>query len=55
MHQFDRDIRLHTETDRLFSGIIADNWSINGVPDGGYLMAFRRLVGHIRNAGLYQV
>jgi hypothetical protein len=39
MHQFDRDIQLHTDTDRLFSGIIADNWSINDVPDGGYLMA----------------
>ncbi len=39
MHQFDRDIQLHMETDRLFSGAIADNWSINGVPDGGYLMA----------------
>jgi len=38
MHQFDRDLQLHAETDRLFSGKISDNWSINAVPDGGYLM-----------------
>ena len=39
MHQFDKDILLKSETPRAFAGHIADNWSINGVPNGGYLMA----------------
>ncbi|MGD9079272.1 MAG: thioesterase family protein [Desulfobacterales bacterium] len=39
MHQFDRDILFKAGEPFSFSGQIADNWSINGVPDGGYLMA----------------
>ena len=39
MHQFDQDISLNTDGENFFSGTIADNWSINGVPNGGYLMA----------------
>lgn len=39
MHQFDQDT-LFTPDERLtFSGHITKNWSINGVPNGGYLMA----------------
>jgi acyl-CoA thioesterase len=39
MHQFDRDILFKVDEPFSFSGQIAENWSINGVPDGGYLMA----------------
>lgn len=39
MHQFDRDIAFKPGESFSFSGQIADNWSVNGVPDGGYLMA----------------
>jgi acyl-CoA thioesterase len=39
MHQFDRDILLHVEKPNHYSGNITGNWSINGVPNGGYLMA----------------
>ena len=39
MHQFDRDILFKAGEPFSFSGQIADNWSVNGVPDGGYLMA----------------
>ena len=39
MHQFDADISFdRTETHR-FRGIVSDRWSVNGNPDGGYLMA----------------
>jgi acyl-CoA thioesterase len=39
MHQFDHDILFKAGEPFSFSGQITDNWSINGVPDGGYLMA----------------
>ena len=39
MHQFDHDILFKAGEPFSFSGQIAENWSINGVPDGGYLMA----------------
>jgi len=39
MHQFDQDILFKPGESFSFSGHITDNWSINGVPDGGYLMA----------------
>ena len=39
MHQFDQDTLLSMDEPFSFSGRITENWSINGVPDGGYLMA----------------
>ncbi|MFZ5565046.1 MAG: thioesterase family protein [Thermodesulfobacteriota bacterium] len=39
MHQFDRDIALEQQADRLFSATVTPNWSVNNNPDGGYLMA----------------
>jgi len=39
MHQFDQDILFAPGEPFSFSGHITDNWSINTVPDGGYLMA----------------
>jgi hypothetical protein len=39
VHRFDKDIFLESETPQAYTGHIADNWSINGVPNGGYLMA----------------
>ena len=39
MHLFDQDILFEPGKDLSFSGQITDNWSVNGIPDGGYLMA----------------
>jgi acyl-CoA thioesterase len=39
MHQFDQDISIKAGEPFSFSAHITENWSINGVPDGGYLMA----------------
>ena len=39
MHQFDRDISLKEEDSNQYSGTMTDNWSINGIPNGGYLLA----------------
>ncbi|MDP2643334.1 MAG: thioesterase family protein [Desulfobacterales bacterium] len=39
MHRFDQDISLAAVTPLLLNGNITDNWSINGIPNGGYIMA----------------
>ena len=39
MHLFDHDIRFEPDGPLSFSGQITDNWSINEIADGGYLMA----------------
>lgn len=39
MHPFDQDISLKNQEPFRFDGRISDNWSINGTPNGGYLMA----------------
>jgi hypothetical protein len=39
MHQFDEDIAIESGEKFSFTGTITDNWSINGNPNGGYLMA----------------
>lgn len=39
MHLFDTDIQLHDLGKSRFAGVVSDNWSVNGNPDGGYLMA----------------
>jgi len=39
MHLFDHDILFEPDGPLSFYGQITDNWSINGIADGGYLMA----------------
>jgi len=39
MYLFDRDILLDELGDSRFTGVVSDNWSVNGNPNGGYLMA----------------
>jgi acyl-CoA thioesterase len=40
MHRFDEDIANHCLEDPLTLGVrVTPNWSINGLPNGGYLMA----------------
>lgn len=39
MHAFDQDISLTSRQPFSFRSNISDNWSVNGIPDGGYLMA----------------
>jgi acyl-CoA thioesterase len=39
MHLFDKDILIEPFEHFSYSGHITENWSINGVPNGGYLMA----------------
>jgi hypothetical protein len=39
MHLFDQDIRIIPVDDKSYKTTVAGNWSINGTPDGGYLMA----------------
>ena len=40
MHPFDNDIALTpADADNQYTGVISSNWSINKVPNGGYLMA----------------
>jgi len=40
MYIFDKDILLKQKNEFDFEGVVAPNWSINGNPNGGYLMAF---------------
>jgi hypothetical protein len=39
MHQFDQDILFLPDEAFSFNGQITQNWSVNEIPDGGYLMA----------------
>ncbi len=39
MHPFDQDISLTPDPALGFRAIVSDRWSVNGIPDGGYLMA----------------
>ncbi len=39
MHIFDQDISLTPQQPFCFRSTVSDNWSVNGIPDGGYLMA----------------
>ncbi|MGM0453888.1 MAG: thioesterase family protein [Thermodesulfobacteriota bacterium] len=39
MHLFDEDIALNSETPGGFTTKVSSNWSINGHPNGGYLLA----------------
>jgi len=39
VHQFDQDIAIMPGDEGDYTGIISSNWSINEVPNGGYLMA----------------
>ncbi len=43
MFLFDRDIgikRIEADSDReMFAGDLSNNWGVNNVPNGGYLMA----------------
>jgi hypothetical protein len=38
-HPFDQDLSLTRLAPFRFRGNVTDNWSINGIPNGGYLMA----------------
>jgi hypothetical protein len=38
-HPFDQDLSLTRLAPFRFQGTVTDNWSINGIPNGGYLMA----------------
>lgn len=39
LHLFDQDIRITPGDDNRYKTTVSDSWSINGTPDGGYLMA----------------
>ena len=39
MHQFDQDLMVSSDEPLSFTGNLSDNWSINAIPNGGYLMA----------------
>jgi len=39
MHRFDQDIAFATESPGRLVGAVSGNWSINGNPNGGYLLA----------------
>ncbi len=39
MHIFDQDIDITAQNPSFFNAVVSDNWSVNGIPDGGYLMA----------------
>jgi hypothetical protein len=39
MNLFDTDVLLEETGNSHFTGVVSDNWSVNGNPNGGYLMA----------------
>ena len=39
MHPFDEDLVLESENPGVFTTTVSSNWSINGNPNGGYLLA----------------
>ncbi len=39
VHLYDQDIAVSNKEALKYTAVISSNWSINGVPDGGYLMA----------------
>lgn len=39
MSLFDKDIQIEDMGNSCFAGTVSDNWSVNGNPNGGYLMA----------------
>ena len=39
MNLFDKDMLLDDRGNSHFAGVVTDNWSVNGNPNGGYLMA----------------
>ncbi len=39
MGMFDDDIKVFEKSPGIFEGNVSDNWSVNGNPNGGYLMA----------------
>ncbi|MDT8273095.1 MAG: thioesterase family protein, partial [Desulfomonilia bacterium] len=39
MYLFDEDMLVSPQTPTLFAAVVSGNWSINGIPNGGYLMA----------------
>jgi acyl-CoA thioesterase len=39
MHRFDRAVQVTQEQPLFFKGLVTPDWSINGTPNGGYLMA----------------
>jgi hypothetical protein len=39
-YSFDSDLRMEITGESSFEGMITPNWSVNGDPNGGYLMAF---------------
>jgi hypothetical protein len=50
MHLFDQDISLVPDPATGFGTVVSANWSVNGIPDGGYLMALiaRAMLHHGR-------
>ena len=54
MHLFDQDIGMTPAGDNRYKAAVAGNWSINGTPDGGYLMALlaRAAMQHSEKKGL---
>ncbi len=48
MHKFDSDMNVTEVEENKYSCIISDNWSVNGNPNGGYLMALiaDAMIGH---------
>lgn len=51
MHFFDSDISLVREGPLRFRGNVSGNWSVNGSPNGGYLVAISRQIAQFRQTG----